>query len=60
MPKVAGADLRIETGSGDIDVDAPHEAIRIDDGFFHGRIGDGDGEIIVETGSGNVTIESRQ
>jgi lia operon protein LiaG len=56
VPENAGAELRIETGSGGIDIDVPHESYRTRRSSFHGKIGDGEGQIVVETGSGGVRV----
>lgn len=56
VPENAGAELRIETGSGGIDIDVPHESYRSRRSSFHGKIGDGEGQIVVETGSGGVRV----
>ena len=51
-----GASLDIETGSGDIDIDAPHQATRNRRNEFRGTVGDGKGTVIIETGSGDVRV----
>jgi hypothetical protein len=51
-----GAMLDIETGSGDIDITAPHQATRNRRSEFRGTVGDGRGNVIIETGSGDVRV----
>ncbi|HEX5724650.1 MAG TPA: DUF4097 family beta strand repeat-containing protein, partial [Longimicrobiaceae bacterium] len=52
VPEGLGAELEIETGSGGIDVDVPVVARRSGRSHLTGRIGDGDGRIEIDTGSG--------
>jgi lia operon protein LiaG len=56
VPASLGAEVRIESGSGDIDIGVPHETEKAERSFFSGRIGDGQGRIHVDTGSGAVSI----
>jgi hypothetical protein len=56
VPANLGAELQVETGSGGIDIEVPHESYRHRSSSFHGRIGDGEGQIAVETGSGGVRV----
>ena len=56
MPPGLGAEYDVETGSGGIDIDVPHEALHIDRDHVRGRIGDGRGTIRIDTGSGGVRI----
>ncbi|MGH7475658.1 MAG: DUF4097 family beta strand repeat-containing protein [Longimicrobiales bacterium] len=56
VPAELGAELEIETGSGGIDVDVPVEVARMARNSFVGRIGDGVGRIVVDTGSGGVRL----
>lgn len=56
VPGDFGAIVSIETGSGDISVDVPHQASRIRRSEFEGKIGDGQGHVVIETGSGDVRI----
>ncbi|MDZ4805254.1 MAG: DUF4097 family beta strand repeat-containing protein [Candidatus Eisenbacteria bacterium] len=53
---ILGASLDIETGSGSIDIDAPHEATRVRRNEFRGTVGDGKGTVVIETGSGDVLV----
>ena len=59
VPAKIGAEFDIETGSGEIDVDVPHETISIERDHVRGRIGDGQGRIHVDTGSGGVKLFRR-
>lgn len=56
VPRSFGAVLAIDTGSGGIDVDLPVTDRRARRGEFSGRVGDGDGRVNIETGSGGVRI----
>jgi lia operon protein LiaG len=59
VPPRMGAEFDIETGSGGIDVDVPHETISVARERVRGRIGDGQGRIHVDTGSGGVRLLRR-
>lgn len=56
LPEGLGAEVDIETGSGGIEVDFPIMATRRSRDELRGRIGDGDGLIEIDTGSGGVRI----
>lgn len=58
-PASLGAEFDIETGSGGIDVDFPHQSFRVERDHVSGRIGDGKGRIHIDTGSGGVRIYKR-
>jgi len=58
-PHGAGATLNLEAGSGGIDVDLPITNLRRDHGELRGRVGDGRGTVLIETGSGGIHIGSR-
>ena len=52
--------LRIETGSGGIDVDLPDlMEVSSKDHRFEARIGQGDGQGIIDTGSGSVSVSMK-
>lgn len=52
--------LRIETGSGGIDVDLPDlSRVSSKDNQFEAQIGRGDGQGIIDTGSGSVTVSMK-
>ncbi len=55
-PAGLGATVDIETGSGGIDLDFPVEVRSIRRDEVHGTIGDGRGEIVIDTGSGSVKL----
>lgn len=59
LPRTFGAAFNIEKGSGGVDIDVPHEITRKSSDGVRGRIGDGRGEINIETGSGGVRITRR-
>lgn len=56
LPEDLGAELDVETGSGGIDFDFPITVVRAGRDHLVGRIGDGEGRIRVETGSGSVRL----
>jgi lia operon protein LiaG len=56
VPGTFGAALDIDTGSGGITVDLPVSDRRASRGSFTGRVGDGNGRVQIETGSGGVRI----
>jgi lia operon protein LiaG len=56
IPESLGAAIRIDTGSGGIDTDIPVQVRKTERNFLSGTIGDGKGEIVIETGSGGVRL----
>jgi len=56
IPESLGATIRIDTGSGGIDTDIPIQVKKAERNALNGTIGDGKGEIIIETGSGGVKL----
>ena len=56
VPADFGAQVEIETGSGGIDVDLPVTNRRASRGSFSGRVGNGQGTVQIDTGSGGVRI----
>lgn len=59
VPANFGAEVAISTGSGGIAVDVPVTRRQADRDSFRGRIGDGNGRMEIETGSGGVRIRRR-
>ena len=57
IPESLGASIRIDTGSGGIDTDIPIQVRKAERNFLSGTIGDGKGEISIETGSGGVRLK---
>ncbi len=60
VPRDFGAAVELDTGSGRVEVDVSGrvaETSRRD--YFRGRVGDGDGRVVVDTGSGDVTLRQR-
>jgi hypothetical protein len=57
IPESLGAAIRIDTGSGGIDTDIPIQVRKAERNFLSGTIGDGKGEISIETGSGGVRLK---
>jgi len=58
-PGSLGAEVEIETSSGDIETDFPLQVTRHARDHLVGRIGDGKGRITIETGSGDVRLLKR-
>lgn len=56
VPPSLGAEVLIETGSGGIDVEVPITMTRSGRRSLEGRLGDGRGRMVIETGSGGVRI----
>jgi DUF4097 and DUF4098 domain-containing protein YvlB len=56
IPESLGAVIRIDTGSGGIDTDIPIQVRKAERNYLNGTIGDGKGEISIETGSGGVRL----
>lgn len=55
-PAGLGATVDIETGSGGIDLDFPVQVRSVQRDRVRGTIGDGRGEIIIDTGSGSIRL----
>lgn len=55
-PSNLGAMVEIDTGSGGINLDFPLEVSSVRRDRVQGRLGDGDGTIRIETGSGGIRI----
>ena len=58
VPKDLGAELTIDTGSGGIDTEIPLQITMKKRQSLRGRIGDGNGRIVIDTGSGGVRLRS--
>jgi lia operon protein LiaG len=56
MPPTIGAEVDIETSSGDIETDFEVAVTRHARDHMTGRIGDGRGKIAIETGSGGIKL----
>lgn len=56
VPRDFGARYEIETGSGGIDIDVEHTSSQHSRDYARGRIGDGRGQVRIDTGSGSVRI----
>ncbi|HEU4557967.1 MAG TPA: DUF4097 family beta strand repeat-containing protein [Longimicrobium sp.] len=56
VPSQFGAQAEIDTGSGGVHVDVPAEVTRRNRTHFSGRIGDGRGRLMIDTGSGGVRV----
>ncbi len=55
-PASLGAEVEIETSSGDVETDFPLQVTRHASDHLVGKIGDGQGRIAIETGSGEVRL----
>ena len=55
-PETLGARVEIDTGSGGIDLDFPLEVRSVRRDHVVGTLGDGRGEIVIDTGSGSVRL----
>lgn len=55
-PAALGATVEIETSSGEIETDFPLQVTRRGRSHLAGTIGDGDGTIEMETGSGEISL----
>ncbi len=58
VPPSLGAEVMIETGSGGIEVDVPITMTRNGRRSLEGRLGDGRGRMVIETGSGGVRLRA--
>ena len=56
IPTNLGAEITLETGSGGIDLDIPIEVRKRERDYISGKIGDGQGRIVIDTGSGGVRL----
>jgi DUF4097 and DUF4098 domain-containing protein YvlB len=56
LPESLNANVDIETGSGGIDTDFAVQVTRFEKRHVVGKIGDGRGQIRIESGSGNVRL----
>jgi hypothetical protein len=59
VPGSVGADVELDTGSGSIDLDLPLEVREVERDHVEGILGDGNGVIHVDTGSGSIRLLSR-
>jgi lia operon protein LiaG len=59
LPESLSATLVLDTGSGGIDTDFPVTVTRSSRNRLEGRVGDGRGSIVVDTGSGSVRLRMR-
>jgi hypothetical protein len=58
VPPTLGATLDIDTGSGGIESDVPITVTRRSQSRLEGKIGDGEGRIRIESGSGEVRLRA--
>jgi lia operon protein LiaG len=56
LPADFGSAIDVETSSGEVDTDVAITVTRRSESRLVGRIGDGQGRMTIETGSGNVTL----
>lgn len=58
VPEDLGAELEVDVGSGGISVDLPMRIEKKERSYLRAVLGDGDGRIEIDTGSGSVRIRS--
>ncbi|HEX5004037.1 MAG TPA: DUF4097 family beta strand repeat-containing protein [Gemmatimonadales bacterium] len=58
-PASLGATVQIETSSGDINTEFPLQVTRKGRDGLEGKIGDGQGRLLIDTASGDVTLRRR-
>ena len=58
LPEGLDAEIEVDTGSGGIDVDFPVEVQTMRRNYFRGRVGDGSGRILIDTGSGGIRLRT--
>lgn len=56
VPASFGADISFESGSGDFETTLPVTVREKDHGSFRGKLRDGSGRLVVETGSGDLKL----
>jgi hypothetical protein len=56
LPATASATVELDTGSGDLTVEFPLQLIKKSESNLRGKIGDGQGRITIETGSGDISL----
>ena len=60
VPVGFGAMLDLSSGSGRVSVDVPdQEAVVSERRHFRGTVGDGQGRVVIDTGSGGITLRRR-
>lgn len=59
LPETAGASFELDSSSGGIDIDLPVQLTRSERTYARGELGDGDGSIVLDTGSGSIRIRRR-
>lgn len=59
VPADLGGAIELETGSGGIQTDLPMQVTRASRDHLTGRLGDGDGTIRIDTGSGSIRLVAR-
>jgi DUF4097 and DUF4098 domain-containing protein YvlB len=60
VPATLSAEVDFETSSGEIETDFPVQVTRHARDHMTGRIGDGQGKIDIETGSGGIKLVKAQ
>jgi lia operon protein LiaG len=58
-PEDLGAEIEMDTSSGGIDVDFAIQVFETERNYLRGSIGDGNGRIELDTGSGSIRLERR-
>jgi len=55
-PEDLGAEIELDTGSGGIEVDFPVQVRSASRDHMEGTLGDGQGDIVIDTGSGSIRL----
>ncbi len=56
LPASWAASVELDTSSGEIHSDFQMMVEEMDEDYFRGRVGDGGGELSVDTGSGDIRL----
>ena len=57
VPEDFGAVMELDSGSGSVSVDVPRtEVAEAKRRYFRGTVGDGEGRVVIETGSGGISV----
>jgi hypothetical protein len=59
LTEAVGARIEMDTGSGGIDMEVPMEVREVERDHVRGSIGDGNGSIMIDTGSGTIRLLMR-
>ena len=59
VPRTLGAEIEVDSGSGGIDVDLDIQVRKWRKSYLLGTIGDGRGQIRIDSGSGRVRLTGK-